>query len=284
MKYNRFLTTRVSLLAFGFFLFYLPSYASDTDNYECLIEPMVIAKVGSPVQGVVDQLLVDRSDMILSGQPIATLKSIVEAASMQQAEARAAMKGEIEARQADLTLAQLNRARINKLYNKKMVSAQQRDEAIAQLHVARAALRQAHDNLLILQHELARSKVLLEQKTIRSPIDGTVVEQHIFPGEFVYDSSIMTIAQLDPLRIEVVLPADQFGKFNPGDTAVVYPEINQEKPLYATVEIVDRLLDTFSGTFGVRLTLPNPDLAIIGGQKCQLKFNPLVTGDATAAE
>lgn len=284
MKYNRFLSIRTWFVVMGLFSFYLPSHASASDNYECLIEPMVIAKVGSQVQGVVDQLLVDRSDMVLSGQPIATLKSTVELANMQQAEARAEMKGEIEARQADLNLAQLNRARINKLYNKKMISAQQRDEAIAQLHVARAALRQAQDNLLILQHDLARSKVLLEQRTVRSPIDGTVVEQHIFPGEFVYDSSIMTIAQLDPLRIEVVLPANQFGKYNPGDTAVVYPEINQGKPLYATVDIVDRLLDTFSGTFGVRLTVPNPDLAIIGGQKCQLKFNPLVTGDATSAE
>ena len=253
-------------------LLHHPIHAAEINTHECLIEPMVIAKVGSQVQGVVDQLLVDRSDMVTYGQPIATLKSAVEKANLAQAEARASMKGEIIARQADLNLAQLNRERMKQLYAKKMVSAQQRDEGIAQLHLATAALRQAQDNLLVLQHDLERSKVQLQQRTIQSPIDGTVVERHTFPGEFIYDSPIMTIAQLDPLRIEVVLPAALFGQYNPGDIALVYPEIKSKEPLQATVQVVDRLLDTFSGTFGVRLTLPNPELKITSGQKCQLKF------------
>jgi len=33
------------------------TYAGD-----CLIEPMIVAEVGSPVQGVISELLVDRSD------------------------------------------------------------------------------------------------------------------------------------------------------------------------------------------------------------------------------
>ena len=57
----------------------------------------------------------------------------------------------------------------------------------------------------------------------------------------------------------------------------------------AEVDVVDRLLDTRSGTFGVRLKLPNPDLAIPGGQKCRLRFQrdigslryPLAAGSAT---
>ena len=83
----------------------------------------------------------------------------------------------------------------------------------------------------------------------------------------------MTVAQLDPLRIEVVLQAELFGRFKPGDQATVYPEINGATPLLATVDIVDRLLDTYSGTFGVRLVLENPELSITGGQKCTLDFH-----------
>jgi len=283
LMYLRNIKFRV-LIAFCLSCVFLLGHAAETDAHECLIEPMVIAKVGSPVQGVIDRLLVDRSEMVSAGQPIAVLKATVERANLEQAEARAAMQGEITARQADLNLAQLNRARMKKLYTKKMVSAQQRDEGIAQLHVARAALRQAQDNLLVLQHDLARSQVLLLQRTIRSPINGAVVERHTFPGEFVYDNPIMTIAQLDPLRIEVVLPATLFGQFQPGDIAVVYPEIDSAEPIHAKVDVVDRLLDTFSGTFGVRLTLPNPGLAITAGQKCQLEFISSGTEIATGVE
>lgn len=233
---------------------------------------MVLAHVGSPVQGVIDQLLVDRSDIVKRDQPVAQLKSSIERANLKQAKARAKMESEISARLADLKLAEHNMDRMQNLHDQKMVPAQQRDEAVAQLHVAKAAVKQAKENYRLVQHELARAKELLEQRTIRSPVDGVVVEHKAFAGEFIYENPVMTIAQLDPLRVEVVLPARLFGKFKPGDQAVIYPEIGDAVPLHAHVDVVDRLLDTRSGTFGVRLTLPNPDFQIPGGQKCRMEF------------
>ena len=35
---------------------------------------------------------------------------------------------------------------------------------------------------------------------------------------------------------------------------------------------VDRVIDAASGTFGVRLTLPNPDRKIPSGLKCRAQF------------
>ena len=154
------------------------SVASTT--YDCLIEPMVIAQVGSPVQGVIDKLLVDRSDLVEAGDPIATLKSSVEQANLKQAKARANMNGEITAREADLKLARHNMVRMKSLYDRKMVSTQQRDESVAQLHVAEAALKQAQDNLILFRHDLLRIEQMLDQRTIRSPVKGVVVEQHTF--------------------------------------------------------------------------------------------------------
>jgi multidrug efflux pump subunit AcrA (membrane-fusion protein) len=40
----------------------------------------------------------------------------------------------------------------------------------------------------------------------------------------------------------------------------------------ARVEIVDRVVDAASGTFGVRMTLPNPDRKIPAGLKCRARF------------
>ena len=246
--------------------------AVDRPTYDCLVEPMVVAHVGSPVQGVIEDLLVDRSDMVQRGQPIAQLKSSVERANLEQAKVRAKMVSEIRARKADLNLAKHNMERMANLHKQKMAPAQQLDEAQAQLDVAKSAVRQAQENYALFQHELDRAEELLEQRTIRSPVNGAVVEHKAFPGEFIYENPVMVIAQLDPLRVEVVLPASLFGKFKPGDSALIYPEIGNAEPLHAEVNVVDRLLDTRSGTFGVRLTLPNPDLAIPGGQKCQMEF------------
>jgi RND family efflux transporter MFP subunit len=255
-------------------LWFPASAAAEGSRYECLMEPMVVADVGSPVQGVIETLNVDRSEFVQKGQPIAQLKSEVERATLEQAKARAQMESEIRARTADLKLATHSMTRMDNLYAQKMIPAQQRDEAYAQLQVANAALSQAQENYKLLQHELNRAQEVVAQRTIRSPVTGVVVSHKAFPGEFVYENPIMTIAQLDPLRVEVILPARLFGQFQPGDVAIVHPEIGRDEPLLAEVEVVDRLLDTRSGTFGIRLKLPNPDYAIPGGQKCQLEFQP----------
>ncbi|MEM7219163.1 MAG: efflux RND transporter periplasmic adaptor subunit [Pseudomonadota bacterium] len=257
--------------------------AAAAERFECLLEPMVVAQVGSPVQGVLGELLVDRSEFVDRHQPVAALQSRVEQANLEQAKARAAMRAEIAARKADLELAEHNMSRLEDLHSRQMIPTQQRDEAAAQLEIAMAALKQARENQRLYQHERQRAQELLEQRTIRSPVDGVVVEHTAFPGEFIYDNPVMTIAQIDPLRVEVVLPASKFGEFKPGDQAVVFPELGSTTPLTAEVQVVDRVLDTRSGTYGVRLTLPNPELTIPGGQKCYLEFNSKVTSKDVVA-
>lgn len=247
-------------------------WAADTGTFECLMEPMMVTEMGSPVQGVIQKLLVDRGDFVTAGQPIVQLEAEAEAINLASAKIRSSMQSEISARGADLDLAKQNLHRTRKMHDKRLVPTQKLDEANAQKIVAGAALVQALENLKIALLETKRSEQLLAQKTIRSPIDGVVVAQTAFPGEFVYDKPLVTLAQLDPLRIEVVLPSHMFGSLKPGDTAVIHPEIAYAEPLLATVQVVDQLLDTHSGTFGVRLILPNTELTIPGGQRCQLEF------------
>ena len=115
-------------------------------------------------------------------------------------------------------------------------------------------------------------------------MNGVVVEQLIFPGEFIYDAPVMSIAALDPLRVEVVLPAHLFGSVQVGSKAQINPELDQNNPLHATVDVVDPLLDTRSGTFGVRLTLANENLAITADQKCTVDFLSAVTDIELAQE
>ena len=250
------------------------SYAElSGQRFDCLIEPYITTQVGSPVQGTLEKLMVERGELVTANQAVAQLHSSIEQANLKQAAARAQMEGELRARQADLNLASHQMKRMAKLYEKNMVSAQQRDEVKAQLQVASAALEQARDNVSLLKHDLTRNQQLLDLKTVRSPINGVIVERLAFPGEFVYDNPIVTIAQLDPLRVEVVLPATAFGQLKTGDFAKVFPELGSGKYVEAHVEVVDKLLDSFSGTFGIRLTLPNPDTRIISGQKCEVEFS-----------
>jgi RND family efflux transporter MFP subunit len=228
--------------------------------------------VGSPVRGVVEQLLVDRGDTVTEGQSIATLESGTERILLDHATARAEMQSELAARQADLELAKLELARIEDMHQQSLAATQQRDEARVGKQIAQAGLVQAMENHKLMQIELRRATHELAQRTLRSPANGVVVEQFVVPGEFIYDKPIMQIATLNPLRIEVVLPATLFATVQVGSDALITPELDSDKVLKATVDTVDALLDTRSGTFGVRLRLSNDDLAVVAGQKCVVDF------------
>jgi len=289
---GRLMWSRLSIVLTGLLACCLssPLHASNamTDEaLDCLIEPWVTSEVGSPVQGIVSELLVDRGQKVSKGQPLATLESGVEHAEVELAEARALMNSEISAREADLKLAKLDIGRFKDLHSRKVVSSQQRDEAMARFRIASAALTQAKENNMLLQLEYQRMKRQFDRRTLRSPVDGVVVSQLTFAGEFIHDNPAMKIAQLDPLRVEVVLPARLFGSIKVGDKANLFPELNADgETLTSTVDVVDPLLDTRSGTFGARLKIANADYQIPAGQRCQIAFEPKVAAalPTTAAD
>jgi RND family efflux transporter MFP subunit len=254
-----------------------------TEDFECLIEPNMTVMVGAPTQGIIDRVEVSRSDLVEAGQVLATLKSNVEKAALEHSRVRATMMSEIQAREADLQLAQVNMQRIDELMGKGMIPRQQRDEGFAQLKVAQMAVKQALDNKRLYEHEYARAKEIVEQRVIRSPISGVVVEQRAYPGEFVYENPIVTIAQINPLRVEAILPASFFGQFKQGMLATIVPEIHAETSLSGEISSVDRLIDIASGTFSVYLELDNPDNTIPGGQRCTVGFQAAELGEAVAA-
>jgi RND family efflux transporter MFP subunit len=251
-------------------------------TFDCLIEPKMTVMVGAATQGVIHSVDVERNDLVQRGQLLATLESKVEQAALAHARVRAKMKSEIQARKADLKLAKVNLRRIRELNAKQVVPSQQLDEAEAQLQVSRMAVTQARDNRTLYEHEFSRARQILEQHTIRSPISGVVVEQRAFPGEFVYENPVMTIAQIDPLRVEAILPARYFGLVSKGMTAIISPEIDLTGSMRVKITGTDRLIDAASGTFSVHLNLPNPDSKIPGGQRCTLTFVDAANADQIA--
>ena len=110
---------------------------------------------------------------------------------------------------------------------------------------------------------------------VRSPVDGVVVERLLMPGEYRNEQSpIITLAQVNPLRVEVFIPTALYGQVYVGQAAEVSPEAPVGGMHPATVAVVDRVLDAASGTFGVRLELPNPELRLPAGIRCKVAFSP----------
>ena len=247
-----------------------PAMAAD---YACLIEPRQILKLAAPVQGVVASISVDRGDHVHRGQVVATLDSEVEEANAQIAQVRAANDSAVRSGRARLDFLKRKQSRNEQLRTTDAVSFAQSDEAAADAKVAEAQLREAELNVGQARLEAKRAEGLLQQRRIVSPVDGVVTERALGVGEFRNDQAhILTIAELDPLRIETFLPIAQYGHVKVGDTATVTPEAPVGGAYTAAVVVVDHVFDAASGTVGVRLELPNPGLALPAGLHCRVRF------------
>jgi len=120
--------------------------------------------------------------------------------------------------------------------------------------------------------ELQRTSAEENMRTIRSPINGVVVERFMSPGEFPKQERILKLAQLHPLRVEAYVPISMLGKITVGMEVQVKPEEPVSGTYKAKVTVVDHVVDAGSGTLGIRMELPNPDLKIPAGLKCTVRF------------
>jgi len=219
---------------------------SQDAGHECLLEPHTELELGSPVSGTVASIEVERGDLIERDQVLVRLEARAERAAVELAEAK-------------LEFSRRKVVRNRELFEDNYVSEYKVDEVVTEMRLAEVELRQA--------------RTMLEQRTLKSPIDGIVTDRLLSPGELVSDNEILRLVRIDPLYVEVVLPVEDFGSIEPGDTARVAPQEPVGGSYPAEVTTVDRVVDAASGTFGVRLELPNPDNAIPAGLQCRVTFD-----------
>ncbi len=249
-----------------------PEVSPELPSFDCMIAPNKVVEIGSAITGLIEAIPVERSDHVEAGQVIAQLESSVEQAAIRVARARAEREVELETGQVKLELSEKRRARAFDLFERESVSLDTRDELETEAELAALELERARQDRHLASLQLEQVSAALERRTIRSPVSGFVVERLMDPGEVVDEETILRIAEVDPLRVEVILPSRAFGHVRPGDRAEIIPEPPLDAVRTAEVLIVDPVIDGASGTFGARLLLPNPDHALPAGLRCQVRF------------
>ncbi len=239
---------------------------------DCVIEPHTVVEVSSPSAGVITSIAVDKSDVVKEGQILVELESKVEQAAVNEARAKADMRGMIQTKLTSLAYAKRKLASISDLYDSGAASRYEKDEAETAVTLATLELQQAKENQDLAKLELEHATETLKLRTVRSPLSGVVVDRYKSIGESSEDKPILKLAAIDPLRVEVIAPAALFSRLTPGMKAEVVTETNPGDKHPAVVSIVGKVVDAASGTFDVRLDLPNPDYRIPGGSKCKVKF------------
>lgn len=213
--------------------------------FEGLVEPKELVDFSSHIPGILEEVKVERGEWVKKGQVLARLKSGVNKAMVGVAQAR-------------VEFAKRKLVRNEQLYKKKLISIHEKDELETEIQLA--------------ELELVEAKARLDLRTIRSTINGVVVERLGAPGEYVGEEHFITVAQVNPLIVELVVPDEYLGAIKVGEKAEVKMHVPVTRSLSAKVVIVDQVIDAASSTFGVRLELANPKSKLPAGVKCQVVF------------
>ena len=219
--------------------------SAQEQDLDGLIEPYEVVEISSRVPGILDEVTVKRGDVVEKDQVLARLKDSLEKIALKLARARV----EFSTRRAE---------RNEELYQAQLVSVHDKDEL--------------ETEILINELEAEEAEEILAMRTIRSPIQGVVVARARAPGESVGADPILTIARIDPLNVEVIAPIERFGTIVKGMRAEVRPEAPVGGVHVGEVAIVNLVIDAASGTFGVRVEVPNPNYELPAGLKCKVRF------------
>ena len=247
-------------------------------TFECLIEPMQTVELRAPMEGLIEKVTVDRGDAVQQGQVLIVLDTAVDRARLDLARYKAEMRGAIQAADSRLEFSSKKHKREDELFRQQVVAAVEFDESEANRNLAAAERVEALDNSQVARLEVREQEEVLRLKNIRSPLDGVVMERQHHPGEMARTDDqkpILKLARIDPLYVEVILPAALLGGVKLGDEADITPEAGLVKTIRARVSVIDPVVDAASGTFGVRLELKNPNRRIPAGTRCQVEFKNL---------
>jgi cobalt-zinc-cadmium efflux system membrane fusion protein len=225
-------------------------------------DPARLVKVLPPLNGRVTQLHVQLGDHVTPGQPLVTLDS---------SDLAAAFADDRRAR-TTLQLAERNERRMTLLLQAQAVS--QRD------------LEQARGDLAFAQTEHLRTQTRLKQLgvapdgantreiTIRSPIDGRVIELAAARGSQWNDATValMSIADLNTVYVTANLPEKDTHLVSVGEKAEAefsaYPGVTY----YGRVQSVSDVLDPDTRRIKARIAFDNPGTRLKPGMFANVTF------------
>jgi RND family efflux transporter MFP subunit len=255
-------------------------------SFDCLIEPAQVVELRSTVEGLIEKVNVRRGDSVRRGQVLAELESRAERLTVESVRFRSQMEGQIATAESRIKYATRKFDRSDEMEKQKMVTAQARDEAEAELRLAQAELKAAQENRELARIEHRRAVEQLNMRSLVSPFDGVVVDRLLNPGDLAESGTgrkaVLKLAQIDPLRVDIVLPGALFGKVKAGARVMVFAKgANKGQP--ATVRMVDKVVDAASGTLVARVELPNRAGELPSGVRCRAEFDPPLAVPASVA-
>lgn len=270
-------------VAFAFLATALPGETTAEEpplaSVGCLIQPYETIEFSPSTAGIVARVLVERGDAVQKGDILVEFDARAEEIALELAVAKAEDRSRHDALVAKRRFLDEQAGRATDLVARRAGSRAAASEAQMEAEVAARDIDQEIAALAQAELERRSAEVTLDRRKITAPMDGIITERRLSAGEH-HDNqkSVLTLARLDRLRIEAFAPISHAGRISAGQQVTIHPEAPIGGAWPAQITIVDQVFDAATATFGFRMEMANPDLALPAGLRCEVDF-AAIAGD-----
>ena len=228
------------------FISHLSLYA-DEKWIEGTSQPRERITISSPVDEVVEEVLVEEGDNVSKGDVLAKLLS---------------KKQELAAKKLDnlISKAKFEYEAVKDLYEKKI-------ESRANYLEKKAILGGFEVDKLMAENDVS-------DRLIKSPSDGVIVYRLIDPGESAEKvKALFELIDVSSLQLVFFLSTEYLDSFKLGDhVGVEFPEVKNNSTGKAVLKFIDPQVDSRSGLFRLRFEFDNKDAKIKPGVRVRMKL------------
>jgi len=249
-----------------------PAHSAD-DNVALTVSGYIITRerieISPRFMGMVKWIGVKKGDTVTNGQVVVLLDDTEPAARLRESEGRVANA------RASVAKAELDFTRVSKLAETDIESKQALDDARVRVDSAKASLMETQGAL-----DVARTYV--DWCTIRSPIEGVVLEKLVNPNELVTPQSfggtrgpstaLLAVADPKDLQVEIDMNEADLAKVSLNQKCRVSPEAFPDKIYEGIVAEIAPEANRAKGTLQIKVQIREPDKFLTPELSAKVEF------------
>lgn len=214
-------------------------------TYTASTEADKINNISSSMPLRIESILVDEGQRVSAGQRVVVLDDVNTTSYELQ----------VSTAEAQLRNVQVEYNRAMELFKIGGGTKQAVDQMETQLVNARNAVASA-------KRALANAQ---ENRVLTSPVSGVVTQRNYDPGDMTGSMPILTVAQVQPIKIVINVSESEFTLIHTGMKADITLDPYGDEAFTGTISKIMPTVDPNTRTFGVEITLPNPENRVLPG-------------------
>jgi RND family efflux transporter MFP subunit len=254
------------------------------------LEPYRSIEMNPSESGMIDTIMVTEGDIVKKGQQLLNLNKRVLEAQLAIAKIQSESIAAIQVATADLEVAKERYGKLGQLKKSGTAHSSEVARAEADLKKAEAQLGIANEEKKIAGFRVEEIEGQIEQRILRSPIDGVVLEINrevaesaMAPQERQQNRPLVKVAQIDKLRLVIHVPSAHAGDLAVGrslplrvfsQNSLSLDRETSALDAVGIIEFISPTIDPSSETLRTRLVIDNADGRLRSGAHALVMIKP----------